>query len=95
MRIRGGIPLRRCSPFHSGGLKEEWTFTTTGGVVGPALVDGIVYFGAGDGNAYAVHASTGALVWKTFVGDGGTTPLTVANGWSSWGRESITATSMP
>lgn len=35
----------------------------------PAVSDGNVYFGSGDGNIYALDASTGALKWKFATGD--------------------------
>jgi outer membrane protein assembly factor BamB len=59
------------SPSTVGRLKELWAFTTSGNVGGPAVVNGIVYFGSSDSHVYAVHASNGALVWNTLLGDGG------------------------
>jgi outer membrane protein assembly factor BamB len=35
----------------------------------PAVSNGVVYFGSGDGNVYALNASTGALRWKFQTGD--------------------------
>jgi eukaryotic-like serine/threonine-protein kinase len=35
----------------------------------PAIVDGVVYFGSGDGNVYALDAATGTLKWKFQTGD--------------------------
>lgn len=35
----------------------------------PAVVNGIVYFGAGNGYVYALDALSGALVWKVQLGD--------------------------
>jgi len=35
----------------------------------PAVWDGAVYFGSGDGNVYALDAQTGALKWKFKTGD--------------------------
>ena len=35
----------------------------------PALWGGAVYFGSGDGNVYALDASSGALKWKFHTGD--------------------------
>ena len=35
----------------------------------PAVFNGKVYFGSGDGNVYAVNAETGALQWKFATGD--------------------------
>jgi outer membrane protein assembly factor BamB len=30
----------------------------------PAVADGVIYFGSGDGNCYALDAATGKLMWK-------------------------------
>jgi eukaryotic-like serine/threonine-protein kinase len=35
----------------------------------PAVWNGVVYFGSGDGNVYALDAGSGALVWKFQTGD--------------------------
>lgn len=35
----------------------------------PAVWNGAVYFGSGDGNSYSVNATTGALNWKFKTGD--------------------------
>ena len=35
----------------------------------PAVVNGIAYFGSGDGNVYAVDANSGVLQWKYGTGD--------------------------
>jgi outer membrane protein assembly factor BamB len=35
----------------------------------PAVWNGAVYFGSGDGNVYALDAATGALKWKFHTGD--------------------------
>jgi len=35
----------------------------------PAVADGTVYFGSGDGNVYALDAASGALKWKFATGD--------------------------
>ncbi|HLX25073.1 MAG TPA: PQQ-binding-like beta-propeller repeat protein [Usitatibacter sp.] len=35
----------------------------------PVVVDGLVYFGSGDGNFYALEAATGAMKWKFHTGD--------------------------
>ncbi len=35
----------------------------------PAVSGGLVYFGSGDGNVYALDAATGALKWKFKTGD--------------------------
>ncbi len=35
----------------------------------PLVIDGLVYFGSGDSNVYAVDAASGALRWKFATGD--------------------------
>jgi outer membrane protein assembly factor BamB len=35
----------------------------------PVIADGAVYFGSGDGNLYAVDATSGALRWAFHTGD--------------------------
>jgi len=46
-------------------LAPLWTFNTTGVVSGSlAVVNGTAYFGAWDGDLYAVNADTGTLDWK-------------------------------
>lgn len=46
----------------------------------PAVVHGKVYFGSGDGNVYAVDATTGLLQWKFPTGDVVHASPAVANG---------------
>ena len=52
-------------------LKWKTTIGMGGGGLG-AVVNGVVYFGAGDGNVYALNASTGAKLWSftTTTGSG-------------------------
>lgn len=58
------------SPTTVGSIDVDWFFPTGGAVTSsPAVVNGIVYFGSGDSNVYAVNASTGALVWKYTTGN--------------------------
>src|SRR5690349_24644617 len=43
----------------------KWTFKTAGRVYSsPAVVDGVVFVGSGDGNLYAIDAGSGAQKWK-------------------------------
>lgn len=45
--------------------KVKWKFHTDGSVFSsPAVTNGVVYVGSGDGNLYAVNQETGALKWK-------------------------------
>ncbi len=46
-------------------IPDAWDLFTSS----PALVDGIVYFGCGDGGIYAVDATSGLLRWKVTTGD--------------------------
>ena len=41
-------------------IPDAWDLFTSS----PAVANGKVYFGSGDGNVYAVDAQTGALLWK-------------------------------
>lgn len=63
---------RRFAGKHLHGLqpKEEtmpdpWDFFLSS----PAVWNGVVYFGSGDGNIYALDAASGALKWKFHTGD--------------------------
>jgi outer membrane protein assembly factor BamB len=50
-------------------LGINWSFTTGGIITSSTIVlDHIAYFGSGDGYEYAVNSSTGAVIWKTFLG---------------------------
>ncbi len=47
-------------------LAPIWTYNTTGGVSGSiVVVNGTAYFGAWDGDLYAVNVYNGSLEWKT------------------------------
>lgn len=46
-----------------------WSYNTTSDVVSQPVVQGAVtYVGSGTGYEYALNVSTGALLWKTFLG---------------------------
>lgn len=54
-------------------LREQWRIRMPAGATStPVVADGMVYFGAWDGNAYAADAATGELRWQRKV-----TPLLV------------------
>lgn len=46
-------------------IPDAWDVYTSS----PAVADGKVYFGSGDGNVYAVDAKSGLLQWKFATGD--------------------------
>ena len=56
--LHGYGPARQTMP-------DAWDVYTSS----PTVVNGRVYFGSGDGNVYAVDASTGVLQWKFATGD--------------------------
>jgi len=62
-------------------LDLKWTFFTRYEVTAPAVFDGAVYFGSGDGNVYAVKAASGTELWS-FNTNGSTvySDLAVAKG---------------
>jgi len=70
------------NPRNVGNLTLKWSFATGGffNSASPVAADGVVYFGAGDGNVYALDAHTGARLWTYTTGGGiGATPA-VADG---------------
>ena len=49
----------------------KFTFKTDGPIRGtPAVVDGVAYFGSGDGNFYAIDAQSGKERWRFTTGGG-------------------------
>ena len=57
-------------------IPDAWDVFTSS----PAVVDGKVYFGSGDGGVYAVDAKSGVLQWKFQTGDVVHASPAVANG---------------
>ena len=52
-------------------LQLKWNYFFGGGVFSsPAVVNGVVYGASGNGNVYAMEASTGALLWSYDTGSG-------------------------
>src|SRR6266480_4377878 len=50
-------------------LALKWAFATGGPIAAsPTVVGGIVYVGSWDGYEYALDAASGAMKWKTFLG---------------------------
>ena len=73
------IPMFKGNPAHTGSYDEEgvpelteilWKFETGGDVnSSPSVVGGVVYFGSGDGNLYALDSKTGKEKWRFETGD--------------------------
>jgi outer membrane protein assembly factor BamB len=71
-----------------GNLQEKWSYGTySEDYVGPSVVaNGVVYFGAADGNVMsAVNASTGTLLWSYTAGGYAWSVAAVANGVAYFG----------
>ncbi len=50
-------------------LRPLWTYRTGGVIAASAtVVGGVAYVGSWDGYEYALNATTGALIWKTYLG---------------------------
>lgn len=48
---------------------EKWSYATGGSIeTSPVVVNGVVYVGSGDGNLYALRATTGKKVWAYSTG---------------------------
>ncbi|HEY2638781.1 MAG TPA: PQQ-binding-like beta-propeller repeat protein [Streptosporangiaceae bacterium] len=62
-------------------LKLKWSFATTGPVAtSTSIVGTTAYVGSWDGYEYAINTSTGAVIWKQFLGtttDPGCTPVNI------------------
>jgi polyvinyl alcohol dehydrogenase (cytochrome) len=64
------------TPANAGSLKLAWKFAPDaaqisglgGFFASPAVSNGVVYIGARNGYFYALNESTGAVVWKRFIG---------------------------
>ena len=62
------------NPGNAGRLVKLWSFPTQGAIAASAsVVSGTLYVGSWDGYEYALDAATGALKWKTILGQ---TPAT-------------------
>ena len=49
--------------------KQRWKASTAGSITSsPAVANGVVYIGSGDGNLYAFKASTGTQLWSAPIG---------------------------
>jgi outer membrane protein assembly factor BamB len=57
------------STANAGQLAPLWSYQTGDTIAAQAaVVNGVVYIGSWDGYEYALNAATGALLWKTFLG---------------------------
>jgi outer membrane protein assembly factor BamB len=61
------------------GLEVKWAFQAKDAISGaPVVVGGVVYFGDGAGNLYAVDVASGLRLWSRDVGNCGGSPAVVA-----------------
>ena len=75
---------------NAGGLKLKWKKplgSQASPLSSPAVVNGVAYFGSADRNAYALNATTGALLWSFNAGGSVNTSPAVANGVVYFGSE--------
>ena len=57
------------TPAAAPNLRPAWTFKTGGMIAASAtVVGGVAYVGSWDGYEYALNATTGAQIWKTYLG---------------------------
>lgn len=57
------------TPAAAPNLRPLWTYKTGGMIAASAtVVGGVAYVGSWDGYEYALNATTGALIWKTYLG---------------------------
>ena len=57
------------STANAGQLVNLWTYKTGGPIAAQATVVGnVVYVGSWDGYEYAIDATKGTVIWKTFLG---------------------------
>lgn len=68
-RLHGYPPVQQTMP-------DSWDLYLSS----PAIANGKVYFGSGDGNVYALDAESGALLWKAATGDVVHASPAIANG---------------
>ena len=57
------------TPGNVAGLEPLWTTVVSGTIsTGVTFSNGVLFFGAWDGNFYAVEAATGAILWLRYLG---------------------------
>jgi len=68
-RTGANLLERTLSPSNASQLAIRWTVKTSGSdFSSPTVVNGTVYAGSWNGYEYALNASNGSVVWKTFLG---------------------------
>lgn len=56
------------SSANAANLTELWNVSTNGIQAEPVVSNGTVYIGADNGDEYAINATTGAVLWDTYIG---------------------------
>ena len=63
------LPQRSINVSNAVNLRALWTFGTNDTIASQAIVNtGVVFVGSWNGFEYTLNASTGALLWKTYLG---------------------------
>jgi len=85
-----GAQGRRFNPYENtlsegnvASIGLDWSYAAPGGAhdhASPAVVNGVVYIGSGDGSVYALNATTGAPRWSYATGSSVVSSPAVANG---------------
>src|SRR5207249_2214351 len=62
-------------------LALQYSVQTGGSIAGsPVVTDGMVFFGSGDGYAYAVNQVDGSIAWKALIGASVNSTASVSGG---------------
>ncbi len=58
------------TPANAASLTRAWQFSpgSTGFLSSPVVYNGVIYIGAKNGYFYALNETTGAIIWKRFIG---------------------------
>jgi outer membrane protein assembly factor BamB len=82
VKHKGSNPYENVlNPGNVAGIDQDWGYTTGNSVYSsPAVVNGVVYIGSGDGNVYALNAATGAKLWNYTTGNQVSSSPAVVNG---------------
>jgi outer membrane protein assembly factor BamB len=84
-RTGANLAEKILAPSNVSGLRELWSVPSNGSdFSAPIVVGGTVYYGSWNGDEYAVNATTGSVLWSTYLGvdaacGGGYTPMGISS----------------